>query len=137
MPPLPTGLPPGNGTVEANLVTMTRAALAFYQHSFPMMGSLLADPRLLAATRESLRAYGAGPQHANAWLAGYLKTEQDLGRVADDVDPDACAALLLGACFHQAFLRYYADGPDAAEPPDSTAVVLARTLARSLLPDRS
>ncbi|MEU2042939.1 hypothetical protein [Nocardia niwae] len=42
------------------------------------------------------------------------------------------AAMLDGTCFHQAFLRYYQSGADAAPAPDELACALARTLARGL-----
>jgi AcrR family transcriptional regulator len=123
---------PGQGTLEDNLTEITRAALAYYCATFPMLGSILSDTSLLAAHRESLRPYGAGPENAVKALAAYLRAERDLGRVAPDTDPDAAAALLIGACFHTAFLRFYAEGPDAPEPPEHIAVALARTFARTL-----
>ena len=58
----------------------------------------------------------------------------DLGRVAPDADPDAVAALLAGACFQQAFLRYFAAGPDAPPAPDTLATALTHTLTRALEP---
>ncbi|HEV7931662.1 MAG TPA: helix-turn-helix domain-containing protein [Actinomadura sp.] len=125
---------PGEGTVEDNLLQVARGALAFYHRTFPMLGSVLAEPRFMAAHRESLRKYDAGPERPIARLSAYLKAEQELGRVSAGADPDAAAALLLGACFQQAFLRHYAEGPEVGQVPESTAVALARTIARSILP---
>ncbi|MYS23056.1 transcriptional regulator, TetR family [Streptomyces sp. DvalAA-14] len=123
---------PGEGEIEANLAEMARAALDFYQRSFPMLASLLADPQRMAAHRESMSRHGGGPDKAVSRFAAYLRAEQDLGRVAAAADPDAAASLLIGACFQQAFLRYYAEGPDAAPAPASTARALARTVTRAL-----
>ncbi|MFI0451262.1 TetR/AcrR family transcriptional regulator [Actinomadura sp. 6N118] len=118
---------PGEETVEANLVAVAHAGLRFYRHAFPMMASLVAQPRLMAAARESLSKYGAGPQHPVTTLAGYVRAEQDLGRVSAGTDPDAIAALLMGACFQQGFLRYFTQGPDFLETE-------AADLVRGLLP---
>ncbi len=126
-------LRPGEGDIEANLAKMARAALDFYRESWPMMGPLTADPQRLATHRESMSRHGAGPEQAVAVFAAYLRAERDLGRIAADADPEAAASLLIGACFQQAFLRYYAEGPQAPAAPRSTARALARTLARALV----
>jgi AcrR family transcriptional regulator len=131
MPAFPGGAVPGEGTVEANLVTVAHGALRFYLHAFPMMASMVAQPTLMAASRETLTGYGAGPQHPVRMLADYLQAEQDLGRVAAGSTPDAAAALLMGACFQQAFLRYFADGPDF---PESAAADLVAGLITTLTP---
>jgi Transcriptional regulator len=120
---------PGEGDVVANLVELTHAMLDFYQRSFPMLGALLADPQRMAAHREAMRGLGAGPEKALEPFAAYLRAEQERGRIAADADPDACAALLVGACFQQAFLRLYAQGPAATAAPRSQAEALVRALA--------
>ncbi len=56
----------------------------------------------------------AGPQNATQHLAGYLAAEQALGRVSSGIDPHAAATLLIGACFHRAFLDLFFD---AEAPP--------------------
>ncbi|MDA0564731.1 TetR/AcrR family transcriptional regulator [Streptomonospora sp. S1-112] len=124
---------PGEGGVEENLAELAHAALDFYQRSIPMLGALLADPRRMAAHRAAMGRHGGGPEKAVAGFAGYLRAERDLGRVSADADPDASAALLVGACFQEAFLRYYAHGPDAEPAPRSRAEALARAVARPLL----
>lgn len=133
MPGLPAvRVRPGEGGVEDNLRELSRGMLDFYQQAFPMMGSLLAEPALMAAQRDAMRQYGTGPEHPVAALAEYLRAERDLGRIAAAADPDAGAALLAGACFQQAFLRYFAEGAAASPAPDATAADLAATLARAL-----
>jgi hypothetical protein len=47
---------------------------------------------------------------------GYLRAEQDLGRVRPEADAAAIADLLLGACFQQAFLNHF-----QGRRPDPTA----------------
>ncbi|MER7000550.1 TetR/AcrR family transcriptional regulator [Streptomyces sp. NPDC000410] len=124
---------PGEGDVEENLAELAHACLDFYQRSIPMLGALLADPQRMAAHRVVMSRHGGGPEKAVAGFAAYLRAEQDLGRIAEDADPDSSAALLIGACFQEAFLRYYAQGPDADPAPRSHAEALARSVVRPLL----
>lgn len=114
----------GQGSVHDTLVDVAIAAVAFYSHGVPMLGSLFADPALLRRHRESLE--GRGPGAVNAVLAGYLRREQELGRVSAAPDPDRAADLLVGACFQRGFLQAFGE---AGLPPMSTfADGLVRTL---------
>jgi AcrR family transcriptional regulator len=125
------GLPDraGEATVRTNITTFARAALDHYRQTFPIAASLFADPRLLAAQRDALRRVNGGPHIANASLAAYLRAEQQRGRVRAEANPDAAAALLVGACFQLAFLDHYAELADAPQP---SADDLADTLAAVL-----
>ncbi|WP_328663449.1 TetR/AcrR family transcriptional regulator [Nocardia salmonicida] len=122
----------GEGTVEDNLTDVVEATLEFYQRSIPMLGALLADPQRMATHRETMSRLDAGPDRAVESFAGYLRAEQDLGRIAATADPHAVASLLNGACFHQAFLRYYAAGADAEPAPRSYAATLVRSIIAPL-----
>lgn len=104
----------GVGEVAEHLEEVTRTGVAFYRQSFPMAASLFASPDLLAAHREKLDLTVSGPQEATQSLATYLREEQGLGRLSQDIDPDAAANLLIGACFHRAFLDLFF----APEPPE-------------------
>jgi len=104
----------GEGDVAENLRTVARMAVAFYRQSFPMAGSLFASPELLAAHRRKLDPPEYGPQQPTARLAGYLAAEQRIGRLSTGFVPESAAALLVGACFHRAFLTVFW-GPDAPE----------------------
>src|SRR5919205_1600896 len=97
----------GRGTVRETLEEVAHTALAFYAEGVPISASVFSEPELLARHAEEIRRRGAGPQKANEAVAAYLRAEQDLGRVRRDVDPEAAAALLLGACFQRAFLRHF------------------------------
>jgi hypothetical protein len=90
------------------------------------MASMVAQPQLMAAARETLNGYGAGPRIPVRMPADHLQTEQDLGRVSAESTPDAAAALLMRACFQQAFLRCFNGSPDFPES--------ATDLVRGLLP---
>jgi AcrR family transcriptional regulator len=123
----------GRGTLEDNVFRLVRGALDFYREAFPMLGSLLSEPRLMMAHSASIGRYGAGPRHAVDRIAVYFHAERDLGRVAAGTDPEAAAALLAGACFQQVFLCYFADGPAAPRVPDAMAAALTQTLLRALV----
>ncbi|MYW04894.1 TetR/AcrR family transcriptional regulator [Streptomyces sp. SID3343] len=118
----------GAGTVEARLVAIATQATLFYEQSMPIASSLFADPALLQRHRDALRRIGAGPHLPLEALARYVRLERDHGRIAAHVDPDAAAALLLGACYQRAFLRHFMgieDGPTIDE--------FARAAARTLI----
>ncbi|MEU9044862.1 MULTISPECIES: TetR/AcrR family transcriptional regulator [unclassified Kitasatospora] len=121
----------GEDTVGEHLEAVVRVAVPFYRQSFPMAGSLFASPELLAAHRAKLG--DSGPHHVGVHLADYLRAEQRLGRVSTAVDPDAAAMLLIGACFHRAFLElfYAGEGPAEAIRPvtlDEFATATVRAL---------
>ncbi len=124
---------PGIGDVEDNLAELAHAVLDFYQQAIPMLGALLADPQRMAAHRVAMNRHGGGPDKAVAIFATYLRAEQAIERINPDADPDATASLLIGACFHEAFLRYYSQGPAAAAAPRATAEAMAKAAVRPLL----
>ncbi|URN00414.1 TetR/AcrR family transcriptional regulator [Actinomadura madurae] len=125
---------PGEGTVESNLVAVVHGGLRFYRRAFPMMASMVAQRRLMEATRDSLRNYGAGPQEPVHALTRYLDAERDLGRVAAGADTRAVAALVMGACFQQGFLHYFTEGETGPDLPESFARDLVRPVLPVLLP---
>ena len=123
---------PGVGEVADNLAELAHAVLDFYQRAFPMLGALLADPHRMAAHREAIGRHGGGPDKPVTAFTDYLRAEQALGRLNPDVDPEASASLLIGACFFEAFLRYYGEGPDAAAAPRTRAEALVRAVVTPL-----
>jgi AcrR family transcriptional regulator len=122
----------GKGTVTEHLEEVVRVAVPFYRQSFPMAGSLFASPELLAAHRRKLG--DAGPHKPSSHLAEYLSAEQRLGRISPAIDPDATAMLLIGACFHRAFLElfYASEVPEGALKPSSEEEFATATV-RALL----
>jgi AcrR family transcriptional regulator len=124
----------GQGSVEATLEEVARAAIAFYRHGFPMAASLFAEPTLLAAYRDALAARGAGPQHVSRALTDYLAAEQDQGRVRAEADPAAAAALLIGGCLNHAFLGHFTAVTEDTADDGALATALVRTLSAGLLP---
>ncbi|MFI1382255.1 TetR/AcrR family transcriptional regulator [Embleya sp. NPDC020886] len=120
--------------VERRLAAIASRAAEFYEQSMPIASSLFAEPALLQRHREALRGIGAGPHVPLRLLAAYLTVERDRGRIDPDADPEAAAAMLLGACYQRAFLRHFMgieDGPTVAEFAASTARTLIRGIVRS------
>ena len=126
---------PGSRTPEQALTEIARTATLFYEANMPIAASLFAEPGLLQRHREGLRPLGAGPQQPLLALARYLESEREHGRLRAGTDPEAAAALLLGACFQRAFLRHFLGESGTAEPEgavDGFAAGLTRTLLGGL-----
>ncbi|MFC4533934.1 TetR/AcrR family transcriptional regulator [Sphaerisporangium dianthi] len=119
---------PGGRSTEECLTEIVRTAALFYEASVPIGSSLFAEPALLQRHRDELRKLDAGPHKPLEALAGYLRALRADGRLRADADPDAAAALLLGACYQQAFLRHFLgeEGPPAKV--DDFAGGLVRTI---------
>ena len=109
----------GQGVVAERLEEVATQAVRFYERQVPMLASLFAEPALLARYRQA--------------LAAYLRAERELGRIDASVDPEAGAAMLLGACFQRAFLSAFSGQPI----PAAERTHLAASLATILLPDRA
>ncbi|MCP2338350.1 TetR/AcrR family transcriptional regulator [Actinomadura rupiterrae] len=136
MPAFTHRLTPGEGGVRENLVATVHGGLRFYRKAFPMMAGMLTQPRVLEATRDSLRKYGAGPHEPIERVAEYLRAEIKLGRVRADANASSIAALLIGATFQQGFLLFFAAGTDGPDPAEEDAERLVRPLLPALLPNR-
>lgn len=121
----------GYGTVEENLSLIARATIDFYAAILPVKVSVLAVPAQLIGLRHSMKAHGLGPDRAEHVVAGYLRDEQQLGRVAEDVDPHASARLLLGACLSYSF-SVMLMGDDGVSPPGEYVPGLVRGLRLAL-----
>lgn len=124
----------GAGNVTDTLQQVARTALAFYRKSFPLLAGVFAEPQVLAAHRAALQHLGTGPHRPAQRLSDYLRAEQDLGRIRSDLDPEAIAALLLGACFQQAFLHAFATSSPDAHQEEVFVAHLTQVLAPTLQP---
>ncbi|MGW1377019.1 TetR/AcrR family transcriptional regulator [Streptomyces sp. NPDC002446] len=114
-----------------HLKEVALAAVRFYRRAFPIAASLFASPELLETHRRRLHELGTdGPQNATQHLAAYLEAEQALGRISAGIDPHAAAILLIGACFHRAFLDLFFDSeaPPGALRPESEEDFAAETV---------
>src|SRR5207237_487730 len=119
----------GTGTVQGNLVRVAEGAIEFYRGIVPVVTGALSDRELLEAQRLHWQQTGAGPARALRSMREYLRREQRLGRVRQDVDADAAGRLLLGTCFAQALLVELI-GEGEAGPADRR---FGRRVVRTLL----
>lgn len=113
--------------VEEGLVSIARHASLFYADAMPMAASLFAEPALLTRHREGVQQIGTGPHVIRDALAGHLRRERERGRLRPDADPEAAAALLLGACFQRAFFLHFS-GEEVVRPVEEFASAVAGTL---------
>jgi AcrR family transcriptional regulator len=126
----------GSGTVRENLTEVVTLGLDFYVEGLPLGGiSLYSEPELLTQHRDAVLSRGGGPHRANEGLANYLCSEQKLGRIRDDVDPNAVAHLLLGACLYRAvLLPFLAENKADANDDERFVASIVETLMRFLDP---
>jgi AcrR family transcriptional regulator len=124
----------GTETVQSVLSQIARSALDFYAEAIPMGASFFADPELLARHRGLLQQRGAGPQRANEAVAAYLLSEQKLGRVRGDANPEAVAYMLLGAIYQYVYWRQFLGRPAEPDADDRFIDGLLSTLDRILTP---
>ena len=124
----------GRGTVRETLQEVATNALAYYGEIVPMAASIFSEPGLLARHREGVRKRGAGPQMINETLTSYLDAEKRLGRVREDADPEAAAAMVLGACYQRAFFRSFLGEDMLAEGEEGFVEGIVQTLMPSLSP---
>jgi AcrR family transcriptional regulator len=123
----------GRSTVQRNLETFAAEALLLYLEVFPIGASLFSDPDLLARHREGVAARGTGPHQVTDAVAEYLRAEQRQGRIATEADPEAASIMLIGACYHRAFLLAFANQTISPGTARRFAARLVRTLMPALL----
>ena len=124
----------GRGTVRETLEEVASTALAFYGEIVPMAASIFSEPGLLARYREGVHKRGAGPRMVNEALTAYLEAEKRIGRVREDADPEAVAAMVLGACYQRAFFGSFLGEDMPAEGEDGFVEGIVQTLMRCLSP---
>ena len=97
----------GARSPQENLVTALGGIFKFHQHVVPASAALFAEPELLAAYRASLNRQGKGPQLSMGVLEEYIRSEQELGRIAAVVDAKLAAYLMMSASFFRAFVEHF------------------------------
>jgi hypothetical protein len=105
----------GEGCVEQNLIPIGLATIQFYCEILAAKVTVLTKPDQVLQLRRGLRARDLGPQNGHQRVAAYLEEERRLGRVAADVDSEASAQLLIGACLNYAFTKALLDDVPPAE----------------------
>ena len=122
------------GPPTERLIDLVATACAFYEASVAMAASLFADPALRERHRQALAELKTGPHVPIRRLARYLAQARDDGRIGVDADPDAAAAMLLGACLQRAFLASFSPPAPAPAPRREFAERLVATLEAGLRP---
>jgi hypothetical protein len=95
----------GEATVEENLIPVAHTTVEFYSGILVPKLSVINKPDQLIQLRSALKARNFGPQRVYGRIAAYLEEERDLGRTSSDLDCDASAQLLLGACVNYGFTQ--------------------------------
>jgi len=124
----------GRGSTRKNLEDIALAALRFSEKLIPLAAALFADSNLLMRQRQVVNESGGGPREAFDLIAAYISEEQKLGRVRRDAAPLMVSALLLGSCFHRAFLRQAMGKPLLPMNDQEFASGLVATLMLGLSP---
>jgi AcrR family transcriptional regulator len=122
------------GSIEDRLTHLAAVACTFYESTTAIAASLFAEPALLARHRAGLAELGAGPHVPVQRLATFLRHARERGDVSAEADPDASAALLLGACLQRAFLMSFSPPAPPPIPAEAFAADLVRTLLHGLQP---
>lgn len=115
----------GHAGVRKNLVMVAEATISFYSEVLAAKVAVLASPAQLVRLRQVMQPRQLGPHQAEQVVADYLRQEQELGRVAADVDLVGAARLLIGACLNYAFTVLLL-GDHAMPPRHEYAAVLVQ-----------
>ena len=97
----------GRGSAHRNLLKALSGIFKFHQSVVPRTAGLFAEPELLAAYRNSLNSQGKGPQLSMKVLEEYIRSEQQLGRIASHVDAKLAASLMMSSSFFRAFVENF------------------------------
>jgi AcrR family transcriptional regulator len=111
------------------LTDIVHAVAGAYGQLIALSTSLVADPEVRARFNEVLEEGRVSPEDLSEAVAALITTAQEGGLVRRDVEADAVAVLITGAC-HQAALHSYLAGEDGGH----TDGRLARTLETLLAP---
>jgi AcrR family transcriptional regulator len=89
----------GTSTVRANLEEAMVRLAELERRVLPLEIAIQADPDLARQRRAALGSAGGLPGGPPQAIAAYLVAEQELGRVASDVEPEDVAVILLATLF--------------------------------------
>ena len=130
------GVHAGQRSVTANLEEIGRAAIAFFEQLIPLAASLLADVGILVRHRKEMAAQDRGPRDVFEAVEAYISEEQKLRRIGIHIRPSSAAALLLGPCFHRAFMRHVmGKGLPSSTDREFVAALVATLIAGLRLSD--
>jgi AcrR family transcriptional regulator len=121
--------------VLAERLTVAMVALIeFYGRAQPIVGGVLSDPKLLALSRKRFIDTDEGPHRAHEKLTGFLKHEQESGRLRKDASPEVIASMLIGACTEFAALAHLTGRTPGGLGKQDYARAVITTLSSVLFP---
>ncbi len=105
----------------------------------PVLASLWADPELMARHKEFVHAQLPEPMRGGPipLIADYLRAEQQLGRVREDLEPVALATMLMAIPFSYALWDHSGFARDLTPDRDRYFDDAIRALVAGLTPPRS
>ncbi|OLF06012.1 TetR family transcriptional regulator [Actinophytocola xinjiangensis] len=113
--PLPK---PGTASVEANLTAYLAHGLALHEAILPAFVGLANQPAVLARFSDL-----TGGHQWRDHLTSYLDSEQTLGRITPDAEPEVAAALLVGICHETVLSMMLSHTPRATATPSVESVI--------------
>jgi AcrR family transcriptional regulator len=116
--------------LDETLRQIATALESFFDNALPILETVQADTALRADFASRLQERNLGPHRGVRLLTEYLAGMTELGLVRPDVDLEAAALLLVGACFLRSWLRHLTGGQGRQTLPglDDTVGALARLL---------
>jgi AcrR family transcriptional regulator len=93
----------GKRSVRSVLIDVVTERLRVTEEIVPLMSAVVGDPALAAQFRERMAADLQARSPFDA-VADYVRSEQDAGRIGDEIDPRVLTRLLLGCTFHHSFM---------------------------------
>jgi AcrR family transcriptional regulator len=109
-----------------NLAGALTDVRAFLERVMPILAGVYADHGLRKTFREKWPEAGFGPQRFRAHIDDYIRREQEIGRIARQVEPGVASEALLSLLFFQTF-------NDGLLPPSDGAALDVETLLRRLI----
>lgn len=101
----------GHGSAHKNLVQALAGIFKFHRRIVSETAGLFAEPELLAAYRSALQRQGKGPHLSMKVLEDYIRSEQQLSRIASHVDARLAATLMMSSSFFRAFVERFFGKP--------------------------
>ena len=101
----------GHGSAHKNLVQALAGIFKFHQRIVYQTAGLFAEPELLDAYRSALQRQGKGPHLSMKVLEDYIRSEQQLSRIAAHIDARLAATLMMSSSFFRAFVERFFGKP--------------------------
>lgn len=117
----------GQGNVRSNLKYVIKLARDYFRDTSPKIALILAEPELFSDP-------GGPPipnrsHRAETLMADYIRAEQRMGRINEDVDPAAIGKILLATAFYEGFTGGLMGTTFTASRPSSTDEIVDALMA--------